>query len=383
MKKENNTYNCQENDPKGKHIDEELWFSSSVADDTHTYDVDQAFERFLKRSALKTEKSFFRRYHIYIYSAAAILLLLLLIPISYYSGNDPGNRLGNDKWNMDKALDLYVQQNTFTKDDQIKVYLSPTEEVHVEGGKASVAYSAQGTVSINDKEHQQETVEATADTLKTKEPEYNQIVVPHGKFTSLILSDGTKVYINSATRVIYPKVFESDQRKIYIEGEAYLEVAKDKQKPFIVKTSSFEVKVLGTSFNVNAYKDDLKAEVVLLEGSIELSDKQDKSMLLKPNQLALVEKGEIKNVKEVNAADYIVWKDGLLILDSEPLSSVCKRLERFYGYRISVSPQAGKLEMNGKIDLYQSVDDLMKLISLTAPIVWKKNKEGIYLIDAR
>lgn len=382
MKKDNNTYNHQKNDTKEKHIDEELWFSSLAADDTYTYNVDQAFDRFLNRSGIKTKKSFFRLYHKYIYSIAAILLLLLLIPISYYLENNKANMADNVKEQIDKTLDLYAEQAPLSQDNQIKVLLSPTEEVRVEGEKASITYSAQGTISINDKEHQQKTVETTADTLKVKESEYNQVIVPHGKFTSLMLSDGTKIYINSASRIVYPKVFQTDQRKIYVEGEAYLEVTKDKQKPFIVKTSSFEVKVLGTSFNVNAYKNEAKAEVVLLKGSIELSNKQSKSILLKPNQLAQVEEGEIKNIKKVNATDYIAWKDGLLILHSESLSSVCKRLERFYGCRISVSPQAGKLEMGGKIDLYQSMDDLMKLISSTAPIVWKKDKNGIYFIDA-
>lgn len=336
--------------------------------------LDEWQERFRKKNARR------RNFRIRLYGSVAAVLLLLVLPLSWYYGFGQKGELEKN------CLALYAQQFVPQDAQQIKVFLSPTEEVSVDGGKASVSYSSHGSVSINDKNYGN-VVSDTAEqymaqaVAKKEEPAYNQIVVPKGKFTNLRLSDGTLIYINSASRVVYPKVFQGDRRRIYIEGEAYLEVAKDKHRPFIVQTSTFEVEVLGTSFNVNAYKEDAHSEVVLLEGSVRLSDGVHPATLLKPDQMAVVNAQGVEGVRQVNAADYVSWKDGLLLLHSEELSSVCRRLERFYGCRISISPRAGSYRMKGKIDLYQPLDELLRLISLTAPVQWRKNDAGIYLIE--
>ncbi|CDA75252.1 uncharacterized protein BN697_01884 [Bacteroides sp. CAG:530] len=330
-------------------------------------------ERLRKKNAKR------RNFRIRLFGSVAAVLLLLVLPFSWYYG----------QWQNDEdknSLALYAQQFVPQDAQQIKVFLSPTEEVSVNANKASVSYSSHGSVSINNQNYGNAVSDTAglhmAQTLKEKEePAYNQIVVPKGKFTNLRLSDGTLIYINSASRVVYPKVFHGNRRQIYIEGEAYLEVAKDKHKPFIVQTSTFEVEVLGTSFNVNAYKEDTHSEVVLLEGSVRLSDGVHPATMLKPDQMAVVNAHGVERVRQVNASDYVSWKDGLLPLHSEELSSVCKRLERFYGCRISISPSAGCYRMRGKIDLYQPLDELLRLISITAPVQWHKNNDGIYFIE--
>jgi len=319
---------------------------------------DEVWEKIEKGLASKKRLSLKQR--IYIWSTAAAAVFIFLFFFIEYKLSDDLN-----------SLDEYVAllEEPVLESSQIQVYLSSQDKITVEENTASVTYSSKGNVLIN--EEKQET-----DSLGKVEQEYNQIVVPKGKYTHLTLSDGSTVHINSGTRVVYPRVFSGNHREIYVEGEVCLHVTKNEKFPFVVKTALFAVEVLGTTFNVSAYKNDQNNEVVLVNGSVRLSDRNKNKIELKPDQLAAINNGKIDAVKKVEALDYIAWTDGLLILQFEPLSNVFKKLERFYGVTINVSPEASLLKMRGKIDLKQSLDDLIVLISSTAPIVWAKTDEG-------
>lgn len=325
---------------------------------------DEVWEKIEKDLVLK--KRFPLRRLVYICSAASVAVLVFFFLYSEFNQSDYSD-----------SLDKYVAilENPVMDDPRIQVYLSAQDKITVEDSKASVAYSSQGKVLINEKIQE-------SDSLKAVEQEYNQIIVPKGKYTHLTLSDGSTVHINSGTRVVYPRVFSGNCREIYVEGEVCLDVVKNEKTPFVVKTSQFNVEVLGTVFNVNAYKEDVKGEVVLVNGSVCLSDKHRQKIELKPNQLVAVEDGHIGKIKSVDASDYIAWTRGTLILNLTPLSEVFKKLERFYGQNIIVAEEAGTLRMKGKVDLQQSLDDLIVLISATAPITYEK-REGTYYINKR
>lgn len=325
---------------------------------------EEVWEKIEKDLVLK--KRFPLRRLVYICSAASVAVFVFFFLYSELNQSDYSD-----------SLDKYVAilENPVMDDPQIQVYLSAQDKITVEDTKASVAYSSQGKVLINEKIQE-------SDSLKAVEQEYNQIIVPKGKYTHLTLSDGSTVHINSGTRVVYPRVFSGNCREIYVEGEVCLDVVKNEKTPFVVKTSQFNVEVLGTVFNVNAYKEDVKGEVVLVNGSVCLSDKHRQKIELKPNQLVAVEDGHIGKIKSVDASDYIAWTRGTLILNLTPLSEVFKKLERFYGQNIIVAEEAGTLRMKGKVDLQQSLDDLIVLISATAPITYEK-REGTYYINKR
>lgn len=325
---------------------------------------EEVWEKIEKDLVLK--KRFPLRRLVYICSAASVAVFVFFFLYSELNQSDYSD-----------SLDKYVAilEKPVMDDPQIQVYLSAQDKITVEDTKASVAYSSQGKVLINEKIQE-------SDSLKAVEQEYNQIIVPKGKYTHLTLSDGSTVHINSGTRVVYPRVFSGNCREIYVEGEVCLDVVKNEKTPFVVKTSQFNVEVLGTVFNVNAYKEDVKGEVVLVNGSVCLSDKHRQKIELKPNQLVAVEDGHIGKIKSVDASDYIAWTRGTLILNLTPLSEVFKKLERFYGQNIIVAEEAGTLRMKGKVDLQQSLDDLIVLISATAPITYEK-REGTYYINKR
>lgn len=206
---------------------------------------------------------------------------------------------------------------------------------------------------------------------------YHQIVVPRGRHISVVLSDGSKLQVNAGTRVVFPDKFDKNSREIFVDGEIFIDVVKNKESDFIVHTTSCDIQVLGTAFNVQAYSNDNNAEVALLRGSVKLKDKNNKELFLKPDELAVIAGNNIKDKVHVNAADYILWTEGLLKLDSSPLSSVFKRLERYYGVRLNYTEEVGKLKLNGRLDLNCPVEEVLYRIGLTAPIVFTKNSDII------
>lgn len=194
--------------------------------------------------------------------------------------------------------------------------------------------------------------------------------VPFGKKISLILSDGTKVFLNSGSSISYPSRFTfSKERKVILQGEAYFEVAKNKNKPFIVKTDLLNVRVLGTKFNVSAYKNDIENSVTLVEGKVAVSksvgfeNEKLKSVLLKPNQIASIQREsnvEIKVTKVANTSKHISWKNKELEFKNDKFITIIKKLERNFNVNIiSENNNLNNMEFTGnfnKEDVFDILD---------------------------
>src|SRR5579871_20996 len=151
---------------------------------------------------------------------------------------------------------------------------------------------------------------------------YNEIKIPRGGEFRIILPDGTKVWLNSASSFRYPTVFVDQTRNVELSGEAYFEVAKDASKPFIVKTGYADVTVLGTHFNVNAYTEDGVARITLLEGSV----KVNQSDILRPGQEATVNKSGLVTKQNADTEMSVAWKDGLFIFRGATIYEVMKQV---------------------------------------------------------
>ena len=164
--------------------------------------------------------------------------------------------------------------------------------------------------------------------------QYHTLTTPAQCDYHFILSDGTKVWINAKSSVKYPVVFGADERVVYASGEIYLEVAKDTSRPFYVVTNDLKVKVLGTSFNVNAYEDENFVTVTLVEGKVAAYTK-DKSYALTPDkQLYFNKDNQLAEIRPVNVYNIIAWKDGRYIFKGQTLNEVAKVLERWYEVRV-------------------------------------------------
>lgn len=196
---------------------------------------------------------------------------------------------------------------------------------------------------------------------------YTEISVPAGRRVELKLSDGTRLVANSNTRVVYPETFEGPERRIYADGEVFLEVAKDACHPFVVESNGFEVKVLGTTFDICTANDG-SARVVLVEGSIELSTDSKECIRLKPSDMAVLTNGEIASLSKVDTYDYTLWVDGMLSLRGETLSHLIERLNRHYNVTITCDESLSPVKVYGKLDLRDSIEQVIEALGEIVPM---------------
>lgn len=196
-----------------------------------------------------------------------------------------------------------------------------------------------------------------------KELVYNEIEVPRGKTFKVVLSDGTSVHLNAGTSFKFPVNFlPGQERKVFLEGEAYFEVTKDTQRPFLVNANDMDVTVLGTSFNVHSY-EGTATNTVLVEGSVAVQHRDQMKERGKPQIIIPGEKATLSgNVFEINKVDvsaYIGWTEDLLIFNDESFADIVKKIERKYNVDIKNNyPDLAAVKFNGKFK-EETITDLM------------------------
>lgn len=301
----------------------------------------------------KNKRIFYR-----IASAAACFLLLISgLYLFRLSENEV-----SDKNNM---LTQWITADAESEDIQVII---GEERNSITGLNATIQEQEDGTLLINDKPF----------PSKQKEPDYIQLVVPKGKRSYVQLKDGSKIWVNSATKLIYPSQFDGTQREIYVNGEVYLEIAKDESRPFFVHTTHLDVKVLGTNFNVSAYADDPFTQVVLVTGSVEVKTNKKETTRLIPDMCYHLEDGT-GVIRQVDAYKYICWKEGVMKLEGEELQDVFKRLSRYYNVRIISSPDINQVRYFGKLALEETIENVIYNISLVEPIEYKREGESLFI----
>jgi ferric-dicitrate binding protein FerR (iron transport regulator) len=262
-----------------------------------------------------------------------------------------------------------ARPDSISKD--IQIVFSNDERVMLKEKTVEIKYNEKGEAEVNSQTLAQD----------GKPAAYNQVIVPQGRQTSLTLSDGSKLWLNASSRVVYPPVFDGKQREIYLEGEAYLEVTPDTNSPFTVKTGQMEINVMGTSFNVSAYEDEASQTVVLVAGSVSVrtGEQGDRITEMTPNQLFQVS-GTETQLHDVKVENYISWKDGIYLYKDEKLSLILKRLTHYYGVAIHFAPEVGEMRFTGKLDLKSDAERVLNGLSNTAPVRCRKeNNETFYL----
>ncbi len=195
---------------------------------------------------------------------------------------------------------------------------------------------------------------------------YNSINVPYGKRFELSLSDGTLVYLNAGTSIKFPVGFVTGmKREVFISGEAYFDVAEDRDHPFIVNTGSLAVEVLGTEFNVEAYEENDQQKIVLVEGSVKIDNDRGENILMSPNQMVVSTNGTMKK-SSVTASDFISWKEGYLTLKEASTEETILLLERYYNIKIHSQgeEEIDQIVGSGKIYLSEDVENVITTLSL-------------------
>lgn len=197
---------------------------------------------------------------------------------------------------------------------------------------------------------------------------YNSMTTPKGRQFQLVLPDGSKVWLNAASNIRYPVIFDRTERIVEINGEAYFEVASDKSWPFIVRTSEQQVQALGTSFNVNAYENEPAQATTLVEGSVMVKSHRAavKSTQLKPGQQAR----QLKNSEQITVIDNqseaaTAWKNGYFNLENIPFEQVMKQLERWYDIEVSYENGVPDIQFVGGLSRQMKLDALIRTLQLS------------------
>ena len=275
--------------------------------------------------------------------AAVVFLCLFVVQEYYFSDKD-----------VDYQAILNTTEPIFNSTGEIELVLSGNKKIAIQEKESQVEYNHKGEINVNSQKV------ATEIEEKDNTKIFNQLIVPYGRRSSLTFSDGTKIWVNSGSKVIYPVSFEKKKREIYVEGEVYLDVTHDTSWPFVVRTQQVDVKVLGTSFNVSAYKDDSNMQVTLVEGKVEVNTNKKSTEVLLPNQQFDYDDQthEIK-VQVVDVNNYTAWRNGYYLFEKQPLEIVFKKLSRYYGVQIEWDEIVGKLTCSGKLDLRDNLNDVL------------------------
>ena len=217
-------------------------------------------------------------------------------------------------------------------------------------------------------------VYTNGDTIVEKQVKYNTLEIPRGGEYALQLADGTRVWLNAGTSLRYPVAFSGQERRVELRGEGYFEVAKDSASPFVVSVNGVDVRVLGTSFNVSAYSDEVVT--TLVEGKVLMRSQAD-SVVLVPDRQGVWD-GKRMTVKRVDARNYALWREGVFFFEDMPLEDILDALARWYD--VHVFYQNAELKMmrfSVEIKRYEHIDTILRRIAETNRVRFNVNNRTV------
>lgn len=302
-----------------------------------------------------------RRMRISLAATAAILVITILSTLFVRLNKDNGPVL-------------------LTENSSIVGETLPKEEICLFSGEEKINIANQSDILLNQKGEVLVINNKNAgEELALSPTKMNKLVVPFGKQSNLILADGTKIYLNSGTQVDFPSRFDKKTREIHVKGEIFIEVMKDTKRPFIVHTDRMDIQVLGTSFNVSAYQDDIEATVVLVNGKVSVKTAQQVMEML-PNEKAELTNDQI--IKEtVDVSEYISWTKGVLEFYEAPVSEILKKVGRYYNVQFESSSDIplSTRTCSGKLFLSNNLDSVMTSVSVLSSTNYRRENNIIYI----
>ncbi|HBG57966.1 FecR family protein [Proteiniphilum sp. UBA1028] len=293
-------------------------------------------------------------------TAASILLLFLFLHDRYREYDS----------HPDIPKDYYVGSELESK------------EILLFTGDQTTTFAENIDVSIRNDQCIQVKKENSSDTdeITTDRSSINRLVVPHGKRSKVLLPDGTQIWLNAGSTLIFPSYFEKKSREVKLLGEMYANVAHDPERPFLVKTAYLDVKVHGTGFNLSAYQD-VSPWIVLVEGSVEIKSDKGKEMKLVPNERVVRNENGSLERSRVNVSSYVSWKDGYLTYHETPISEVLRQIERYYNLSFNLDDHVSLQGMtcSGKIILSDNLDNVLTALTLISDTRYHRENKSIYI----
>ena len=323
----------------------------------HQYEGERAWWR-LKRAIARKRQ---RRRIVYSGSVAAVLAISFTI---FYLWE------GTDIRSEKKILAECQEKIEGDRSTGVVLSLSDGSRVDLSANDGQVL---PGTGIVNYLENRQ--LVYASDRERGKDSCFNRLDVPSGAEYHLILSDGTKVWVNSASQLVYPEFF-GDSREVKLKGEAYFEVIHDAARPFIVHADGMAVRVLGTEFNVNTCRGQGE-QTVLVKGKVEVDGGGGRKVVLKPGELAELTGGEIE-VKQVNVRKYVAWRYGEFYFENATLGEIMTELSSWYGVRfVFINQSLRERRFSGVLKRGEAVRDVLRKIEQTSSVRFSVQNEMI------
>ena len=329
------------------------------------FDKDKVFHNISDKLSLNTENKIrFYQLNWFKYAVSfAALMIVALAGVYFVSQNEEASVLA---------------EKTIFEPGTKKAYLLSEEGETTDLSESFEVEKEDGTIITNQREGVVSFQKAKP-ILKTVNRQ--TLYVPKGGEYELILADGSKVYLNSETELIFPSSFEGETRQVELSGEAYFEVRKD-TRPFIIKTADMSIEVLGTAFNVNAYKTNSSINTTLINGRIQvhLPDKAEAILLTPENNLCLNKSTGELSVQKVNTDIYTAWIKGEFVFRNEPLTDIFAQLTRWYDFTIAYdNPDIQKMRFTGSAEKSRSLNFLLDQIESVTEVKYKNEGDKIIL----
>jgi transmembrane sensor len=345
------------------------------------------YNHIAERENLTPAKSWFQQHYFAISAIAAVLALVVAVYGYYfYTGRQNPQQL--ERIAQHKPILPGGNKAVLTLADGSAIVLNQRPNgVLTMQGTVAVRKGQAGILNYeNTKNHQASSAAAA----------FNTVTTPRGGQYQLILSDGTKVWLNAASSLKFPVSFNPAKREVELTGEAYFEVntmqsgrskqvangqtAQDrlaltrgkgsptKRIPFLVKTNSQVIEVLGTHFNVNAYADEPDTRTTLLEGAVKIRQRHKPgSALLKPGQQGLTGTGDIQ-VSNVDVSQAVAWQQGYFLFDNESMESIMRKISRWYDVDVTYSGNIRYRKFGGRISRFENIGEILRMMEKTQVI---------------
>jgi len=278
----------------------------------------------------------------------------------------------------------FASGDSILKNGEAKLVLPSGEEVRLKKDNSSIVIKGKEAILINNEQsidlrNKQQVIE--------EEVKMNEVIIPYGKKSRLVLDDGTKVWLCAGSRLAFPTIFTGKKREVYLDGEAYFEVTHIPDQPFIVNSREVSLKVLGTRFYLSACSSDEEIVTILMEGSVALNENSAlgltrKEVILEPGQKASFDKINKKiNIEPVDDVEfYIAWTQGWFLFSKESLVTVFNKLERYYNVKFIYDKSFPSDDLiSGKLDLKDSISDVLMTLSGLSKISYRIENENIYI----
>jgi ferric-dicitrate binding protein FerR (iron transport regulator) len=328
--------------------------------------TEQSYKALQEKGAFTIPRKRFQLRPVWL-AAASVVLIAGIFFIYRYTGNDNTNN-NNIAASDTTQLKPGGNRATLTLDDGSVIDLTTANNGIIKIGKGS---------HVNKPADGELVYDAGLSPIET--PSIHTLSTPVGGQYQLTLPDGTKIWLNAATKLKYPSMFTSNERKVEIDGEAYFEVAKNDKQPFLVAlTDGSTVTVLGTHFNVMSYTNETEKEITLLEGKVAVA-KNNSVENLEPGTQAIIKADAITKRTGIDTEEITAWKNGLFVFHDATIESIMKQVERWYDAKIVYKGEI-KQQFNATVSRNEPLSKLLRLLELNGYVHFKTENKIIYVL---